>query len=145
MSALLSETDRRIGARIRAARMALGLSQSSIGDALNLTYQQVQKYERGTNRLSVGTLQRIAEKLGLPASVFLDPEHRNSEDGRTYPGLNALAVNDVRSSLLRLAESLGAAPPPATEAPEQATANVHRLPARKRARQDRARAWQKYR
>jgi transcriptional regulator with XRE-family HTH domain len=144
MSPALSETDKRIGARIRAARVALGLSQSSIGEALDLTYQQVQKYERGSNRLSVGTLQRIAEKLGMPASVFLDPEHRDIHDSRAHPGLNVMAVNDVRSSLLRLAESLGTAPPAIAEPAAETTQNVHRLEYRKRAR-ERVRGWQKFR
>ena len=105
MSAESSEIDKRIGARVRAARMALGLSQTSIGDSLDLSYQQIRKYELGVNRLSVVTLQKIAKILGVPASVFLDPEH---QEAKAAPAFDESAIDDARRSLLRLAETLGA-------------------------------------
>ena len=51
-------------------RMTLGMSQENFADALGLAYQQVQKYEKGTNRISAGRLQRIAAILEVPVSVF---------------------------------------------------------------------------
>jgi transcriptional regulator with XRE-family HTH domain len=105
MSAESSEIDKRIGARVRAARLAQGLSQSSIGDSLDLSYQQIRKYELGVNRLSVVTLQKIANILGVPASVFLDPEH---QEAKSAPSFDESAIDDARRSLLRLAETLGA-------------------------------------
>ena len=61
------------GQRIRTARVAAGMSQSAIARAAGVTFQQVQKYEQGKNRMSVGTLQAIADALGVhPGSFFLD-------------------------------------------------------------------------
>lgn len=52
-----------VGARIRIRRREIGVSQTSLGEHLGLTFQQVQKYERGTNRVSASMLVRIAERL----------------------------------------------------------------------------------
>jgi transcriptional regulator with XRE-family HTH domain len=62
-----SPTDRKIGAAIRKARRAKELSQAQLGEEIGKTYQQVQKYEAGTNRVSVATFLRICEVLGLAA------------------------------------------------------------------------------
>ena len=59
-----------IGQRIVGRRKELGLSQSDLAAALGVTFQQVQKYEHGTNRVSATTLQRIADKLQMPLSYF---------------------------------------------------------------------------
>ena len=53
-----------IGRRLRQLREAVGLSQSEVGALLEVSYQQVQKYERGINRISVDKLQRLAEEIG---------------------------------------------------------------------------------
>ncbi|MBV9079423.1 MAG: helix-turn-helix transcriptional regulator, partial [Methylobacteriaceae bacterium] len=58
-------TDKHVGARVRMRRMMLGMSQEKLGDALGLTFQQVQKYEKGTNRISASRLQQIAGLLGV--------------------------------------------------------------------------------
>jgi transcriptional regulator with XRE-family HTH domain len=62
--------DIEVGRKVRALRLEKDLSQEKLGEALGLTFQQVQKYEKGTNRISAGRLQRIAEILGVPPSVF---------------------------------------------------------------------------
>src|SRR5258705_2602931 len=62
--------DIEIGRKIRALRLELGLSQSGLADGIDLTFQQVQKYERGTNRVSAGRLQRIADMLNTPVMFF---------------------------------------------------------------------------
>jgi transcriptional regulator with XRE-family HTH domain len=59
-----------IGRKIRALRLERGLSQSNLADGIGLTFQQVQKYEKGTNRVSAGRLQRIADMLNIPVSFF---------------------------------------------------------------------------
>ena len=64
--------DREVGRRIRMRRRELGLSQTTWGDAINLTFQQVQKYENGANRVSAGRLQNIAKFLNVPISFFFD-------------------------------------------------------------------------
>jgi transcriptional regulator with XRE-family HTH domain len=60
-----------IGARLRVRRRAAGLSQQKLAERLGVTFQQVQKYERGTNRIAGSTLILIAEALDTPASYFL--------------------------------------------------------------------------
>src|SRR3954466_11535312 len=62
--------DVEIGRKIRALRLELGLSQSGLAEGIGLTFQQVQKYEKGTNRVPGGRLQRIAEILNTPVMFF---------------------------------------------------------------------------
>ena len=62
--------DIEVGRRVRAFRLARNLSQSALADQLGLTFQQVQKYEKGTNRISAGRLQTIAEIFQVPVSDF---------------------------------------------------------------------------
>lgn len=64
--------DAHVGARVRLRRTALGVSQEELGDALGLTFQQVQKYERGQNRIAAGRLYRIAQYLSVPVDWFYD-------------------------------------------------------------------------
>lgn len=65
-------TDKHVGARVRMRRMMLGMSQEKLGDALGLTFQQVQKYEKGANRIGASRLQQIAHILQVPVSFFFD-------------------------------------------------------------------------
>ena len=67
-----SPIDVHVGARIRARRTLLGLSQERLGDALGLTFQQVQKYERGVNRVSASRLFDLARVLEVPISYFYE-------------------------------------------------------------------------
>jgi transcriptional regulator with XRE-family HTH domain len=62
--------DVELGRKIRALRLQRGLSQTSLADGIGLTFQQVQKYEKGTNRVSAGRLQKIAEMLDMPVTFF---------------------------------------------------------------------------
>ena len=62
--------DVEIGRKIRALRLERGLSQSGLADGIGLTFQQVQKYEKGTNRVSAGRLHKIAELLHVPITFF---------------------------------------------------------------------------
>ncbi|WP_439499702.1 helix-turn-helix domain-containing protein [Bosea sp. (in: a-proteobacteria)] len=64
--------DRHVGSRVRMRRMLAGVSQEKLGDALGLTFQQVQKYEKGANRISASRLQQIAKMLDVPVSFFFD-------------------------------------------------------------------------
>src|SRR4030095_10119092 len=64
--------DIRFGHRMRERRMLLGLSQTELGVALGVTFQQIQKYERGVNRVSAGTLQELAATLRVPLTYFFD-------------------------------------------------------------------------
>ena len=64
--------DIEIGSRVRMRRISVGMSQEKLGDMLGLTFQQVQKYENGTNRISVGRLVDIAKILGVDIHFFFD-------------------------------------------------------------------------
>jgi transcriptional regulator with XRE-family HTH domain len=64
--------DKYVGSRVRMRRIMLGMSQEKLGEALGLTFQQVQKYEKGTNRVGASRLQQIAEILQVPVSFLFD-------------------------------------------------------------------------
>ena len=64
--------DKYVGSRVRMRRMMLGMSQERLGNALGLTFQQVQKYEKGTNRIGASRLQQISHILQVPVSFFFD-------------------------------------------------------------------------
>jgi transcriptional regulator with XRE-family HTH domain len=64
--------DKHVGSRVRMRRMMLGMSQEKLGDALGLTFQQVQKYEKGTNRIGASRLQQISDILQVPVSFFFE-------------------------------------------------------------------------
>jgi transcriptional regulator with XRE-family HTH domain len=118
--------DAEIARRVRALRLRRGLSQSELGSALGVTFQQVQKYEKGTNRISAGRLYRIAEALDAPIPFFF----AGYDECRSEPGLHPgdaesdflqtssamrliraysrIADRDTQLTLLRLTESLAA-------------------------------------
>lgn len=64
--------DVHVGKRVRTRRMLIGLSQEKLGDALGVTFQQVQKYEKGSNRISASRLQGIARLLDVPVAYFFE-------------------------------------------------------------------------
>ena len=67
--------DRHVGRRLRARRTLLGMSQTSLAQALGLTFQQVQKYERGANRISASALFRLSRALDVPVAFFFEEMH----------------------------------------------------------------------
>ncbi len=76
-----SPVDVHVGTRIRLRRTLLGLSQERLGDALGLTFQQVQKYERGVNRVGASRLFDLSRILDVPISFFYD----NMPDQESFP------------------------------------------------------------
>ena len=76
-------TDKHVGSRVRMRRMMLGMSQEKLGDALGLTFQQVQKYEKGTNRIGASRLQQISHILQVPVAFFFEgaPSMPGQSDG----------------------------------------------------------------
>lgn len=64
--------DKKIGANVRSARILCGFSQEKLANGLNITFQQVQKYENGTNRVSAGSLYRISQILNTPLEQLYD-------------------------------------------------------------------------
>jgi transcriptional regulator with XRE-family HTH domain len=64
--------DKHVGSRVRMRRMMLHMSQENLGDRLNLTFQQVQKYEKGVNRIGASRLQQISQILQVPVAWFFE-------------------------------------------------------------------------
>ncbi|MBI1386806.1 MAG: helix-turn-helix domain-containing protein [Rhizobiales bacterium] len=64
--------DVHVGGRVRLRRMLLGMSQERLGEQMNLTFQQVQKYEKGANRIGASRLHQIAGILGVPVAYFFE-------------------------------------------------------------------------
>jgi transcriptional regulator with XRE-family HTH domain len=117
--------DVEVGQRIRIERLQSGLSQTSLADQLGVTFQQVQKYEKGVNRVGAGRLTKIAKVLGVPVSTFFGAHDVGTISDRgtassplkllTVPGalrlLRAYALlNDgkMRRSIVDLVENISA-------------------------------------
>jgi len=113
--------DAEIGQRVRALRLQRGLSQTELGNLISVTFQQVQKYEKGANRISAGRLQRIAEVLGVPVAYFFaapDQRHGSNGGGQEFELLQTegalrlarayarIKEPGVRQQLLRLTEAI---------------------------------------
>ena len=64
--------DKHVGARVRLRRHMMGVSQAALGDAIGVTFQQVQKYENGSNRIGAGRLLKIANLLQVPVDFFFE-------------------------------------------------------------------------
>lgn len=82
--------DIHVGRRVRLRRTLLGLSQEKLGDAVGLTFQQIQKYERGANRIGSSRLFELSRILDVPVSFFFDdmPEEIKAREGRVGGGLS---------------------------------------------------------
>jgi transcriptional regulator with XRE-family HTH domain len=120
MTATPDPIDIDVGARIRARRVFLGLSQTKLANALGLTFQQVQKYERGDNRVSASTLVRVAQALDTSVSALVGEDGARSERPMfrhlAMPGAFELLDSfakigdpEVRRAVLRLAKTLAKA------------------------------------
>jgi transcriptional regulator with XRE-family HTH domain len=72
MSKSPNPIDKLMGARLRMRRMMKGVSQEKLGEAIGVTFQQIQKYEKGVNRISASRLQKLAHALEAPAGYFLE-------------------------------------------------------------------------
>ena len=77
--------DRHVGVRVRMRRMMVGMSQEKLGDACGITFQQIQKYEKGTNRMGASRLHQIARVLEVPVEFFYEgaPSDQDSEGPKT--------------------------------------------------------------
>jgi transcriptional regulator with XRE-family HTH domain len=76
--------DKYVGSRVRMRRQMLGMSQGKLADKLRLTFQQVQKYEKGTNRISASRLQEMSCILQVPVPFFFEGARRSrAASGRT--------------------------------------------------------------
>jgi transcriptional regulator with XRE-family HTH domain len=88
MTKIPHPTDRHVGARVRLRRISAGVSQQRLGDALGVTFQQIQKYEKGANRISASRLQHIANVFGVSISEFFDGAPAIAPQGLVDPAKN---------------------------------------------------------
>jgi transcriptional regulator with XRE-family HTH domain len=121
----VDKRDAEIGCVVRAQRHRLGLSQSDLGDQIGVTFQQVQKYENGTSRISASRLTRIAEALNVPPTFFVTQDTKPSvaASNKTWeflatPGAlrlveayNRLSRSSMRAALVELAEKIAKTKP----------------------------------
>lgn len=94
--------DAEVGSRIRSRRRTLGFSQGKLGEALGITFQQIQKYEKGTNRVGASRLQAIASVLGVPIEYFFGGNAVQGTGSSTHTDL--LAVHEL-TAFLQTAEA----------------------------------------
>lgn len=110
-----------VGSRVRVRRKTLGMTQHGLAELLGITFQQIQKYEKGTNRIGASRLQRISEVLRVPIGFFFENGGAGQSDGETselnsfLSSKEGLALNkafiaiedpNVRQKLVALAKSL---------------------------------------
>ena len=101
--------DEHVGSRMRMRRMMLAMSQEKLADALGLTFQQVQKYERGQNRIGASRLQQISHVLQVPLAFFFEgTPNALAPDGSSGSALSMAQIDDFVSDSdgLRLIRAL---------------------------------------
>ncbi|AHF85168.1 helix-turn-helix domain-containing protein [Rhizobium leguminosarum bv. viciae] len=113
-----------VGNRVRVRRKTLGMTQNGLAELLGITFQQIQKYEKGTNRIGASRLQRISEILRVPVGFFFENGGSGPVDGATnelntfLSSKEGLALNkafiaiedpNIRQKLVALAKSLAVA------------------------------------
>ncbi|OAP41246.1 Cro/Cl family transcriptional regulator [Sinorhizobium glycinis] len=91
--------DIHVGSRIRLRRTMLGMSQEKLGESLGITFQQIQKYEKGTNRVGASRLQNISSILNVPVSFFFeDAPGEGAGSGMAEPSSSNYVVDFLSSS-----------------------------------------------
>ena len=93
--------DKLAGARLRQVRLEHGLSQEKLAEMLGITFQQIQKYENGTNRLSVSRIHEIARHLAVDAGVFFNPQMDDATGAKAY-----LKAAEAKPAPLEFADQL---------------------------------------
>src|ERR1043166_6003628 len=97
--------DKYVGSRVRMRRLMLGMSQEKLGDALGLTFQQIQKYEKGANRIGASRLQQISTILQVPVAFFFEGAPESPAPG----GFAEAGTLDYSTSLLSTSDGLALA------------------------------------
>lgn len=88
--------DRHVGRRVRLRRTLLGLTQQELGEQIGVTFQQIQKYERGTNRISASRLWEIARVLKVPVAFFFEDFQENPDTPEQPSGENTISTEELR-------------------------------------------------
>ena len=130
--------DIHVGGRVRLRRMLVGMSQEKLGDRMGLTFQQIQKYEKGVNRIGASRLFQLAQVLGVPVQFFFDgvpSDGQNNLEAESDPEAEAfifeflnsreglelnrafvkISDSKVRRTLVDLVRTLGATGPSTAE------------------------------
>jgi len=97
MSDIAKRIDHLVGQRIRLRRNMLGLTQEALADSLGISYQQIQKYETASNRVSAGRLFEIAAKLNTPVAYFFQGVENMPEDDEPATAGSRVNIELVRS------------------------------------------------
>jgi len=119
MAKRIEPVDLLVGQRVRAYRLARRMSQSALGEKVGVTFQQIQKYERGTNRIGSSRLKRVATVLGVEIGALF-AERESDQSGhdpftevlsqpyaaRLLAAFGAITESKLRVALVRLAEGL---------------------------------------
>lgn len=92
MKKVPNPTDAHVGSRVRMRRMMLGMSQEKLGDALGITFQQVQKNEKGQNRIGASRLQQIAGILQVPVAFFFEGAPGSAQSQQRPAEVDALTA-----------------------------------------------------
>lgn len=91
--------DKHVGSRVRMRRMMVGMSQEKLGESLGITFQQIQKYEKGTNRIGASRLQNISQVLSVPVAFFFEgAPSMNTEAGGFAEDASPAYVSDFLAS-----------------------------------------------
>lgn len=100
--------DRHVGSRVRMRRVILGMSQEKLGEALGLTFQQIQKYEKGANRIGASRLQQISRTLDVPPAFFFEgaPAFEGVGDEKIHSGVAEDSSSSYVAEFLSTSEGL---------------------------------------
>jgi transcriptional regulator with XRE-family HTH domain len=102
----IGAVDVHVGLRVRAARLVRGISQEKLGDAVGVTFQQIQKYENGVNRIGTGRLHAIAKLLNVPVTYFFEGIDKNPSKAARDSGMSAVTEALSTSEGVRIAVAL---------------------------------------
>jgi transcriptional regulator with XRE-family HTH domain len=99
MKKIPNPIDSHVGTRVKMRRILVGFSQEKLGEALGITFQQIQKYEKGTNRIGASRLQQAAQVLGVPVNFFFEgaPSENGLSNGFAEPS-SPIYMADFASS-----------------------------------------------
>ncbi|MEO5336339.1 MAG: helix-turn-helix domain-containing protein [Magnetospirillum sp. WYHS-4] len=97
-----------VGSRVRLRRTLLGMSQEKLGEAVGLTFQQIQKYERGANRVGASRLWEFSKILDVPVSFFFDdmPDHIKDAEKRRTSGFDDVVQQALEPDPMARRETL---------------------------------------
>jgi transcriptional regulator with XRE-family HTH domain len=98
--------DVHVGSRVRYRRMIIGMSQEKLGERMNLTFQQIQKYEKGTNRIGASRLFQLSKILEVPVGYFFEDAFANAAPAQATHGLHEPAQEGYLLDFLNSREGL---------------------------------------